>query len=124
MTDKLKLEKMIIPDGLPEEGTEFPLGENDFIEVVVKSTVLEEVESNRNRNSMRRSGTVKMLNNSMDMGNFPYIPESPRVSGMLKRRETSLLIEESTQSLVKPERASVSSVAQLRENFIEKEALY
>ena len=124
MTDKLKLEKMLIPEAPPEEGTEFELGENDYIEVVVKSTVLEEVESTKNRNSMRRSNTIKTLNNSMDMGNFPYIPESPRVSGMLKRRETTLLIEESTQSLVKPERASVSSVAQLRENFKEKEALY
>ena len=114
---------MLIPEGPTEEGTEFPLGDNDYIEVVVKSTVLEEVESTRNRNSMRRSNTVKMLNNS-EMGNFPYIPESPRVSGMLQRRETTLLIEESTQSFIKPERASVSSVAQLHENFKEKEVLY
>ena len=88
----------MIPEGPEEEGTEFELSENDYIEVVVKSTVLEEDDTIKNNiNSMRRSNTVKMLNNSMEMGNFPYIPESPRVSGMLQRRETTLLIEESTQ---------------------------
>ena len=118
------MDKVLIPDG-PQEGPEFPLSSNDYIEIIVKSTVLEEDEKTANRKSMQRSSTVKMLPGmQMDMGNFPYIPESPRVSGMLQRRETTLLIAESSQSFITQADQSVNSVAQLREKFKEKEVLF
>ena len=99
VTDKLFLGQLLMPEDDHDE--EYPLDSQDHIEVVVKSTVIENELDNSYRNSMRRSGTVKNAQvMNMEMGNFPYIPESPRVSEMLIKRSTNVLIEDSSQSLV------------------------
>lgn len=121
VTDRLLLNK-------PARAHEFTLTDNDFIEVVVKATVLEsDSETPRGRVSMRKSTSIQMdsgMQQQMEMGNLPYIPASPRVSIQLNKASTKIMVDEISQSLVIQAEKSQSSVVMLREKFKEKETVY